>query len=206
MTMIMRGKRQLFATTLGLLMLFLMALVVYSFWIQYLASILIKSAASITTEDNLRVELARLQRFPGINVLTSSTSDTSQDQVIVANTFLSDLHLYVPTHLQVNISTASGQLTKIAVIEYTGSGAAPIGAWVQENFNETTKPEMHIAGQKDANGDYWHVTVDFDSTVSPQERARLLNLNTGCLTKLHGCKSVSEILPITELVGSRPST
>jgi hypothetical protein len=44
-------------------------------------------------------------------------------------------------------------------------------------------------------GDRNWATVAMDSCVSPEDRAKAIAINTGCLTKLGGCKTVEEMAP-----------
>ena len=44
-------------------------------------------------------------------------------------------------------------------------------------------------------GDRNWATIAMDSCVSPEDRAKAIAINTGCLTKLGGCKTVEEMIP-----------
>ena len=41
---------------------------------------------------------------------------------------------------------------------------------------------------------HW-ATIGMDSCVLPDERARAIAINSGCLTRIGGCKTVEEMLP-----------
>jgi hypothetical protein len=50
---------------------------------------------------------------------------------------------------------------------------------------------LHVKKRYDRN---W-VTVAMDSCVSPQERAKALAINSSCLTRIGGCKTVEAMIP-----------
>jgi hypothetical protein len=44
-------------------------------------------------------------------------------------------------------------------------------------------------------GDRYWATVAMDSCVSPQDRARALRINSSCLTRIGGCKTIESMIP-----------
>ena len=119
------------------------------------------------------------------------------------NTLLYRLHLAPRTVIGATVSfeggTASEIYLRVEVVHRGEYGPRPEGpgAVVSES-TDSGKCRQHYdveVKKRYGVGDRYWVTVGMDPCVSPQDRAKAFAVNTGCLTKIGGCKTVEDLLP-----------
>ena len=78
---------------------------------------------------------------------------------------------------------------------YPGTGATVHQA------TDTRSCNQHYSTYARQNGQHYWAVVTMDSCVLPEDRAKALAINSGCLAKIGGCKSPEGILP--QVFGNR---
>jgi hypothetical protein len=126
--------------------------------------------------------------------------ESCQYQFLFTNRVISALHFSPRVEIKVYLTLDHGSLSS-AAIEYT-SGVfkqnSPI-VWVQEDFCSKGTTSRCDSFYLDPHGrdvpETWHGDVQFGQTATPNQKAAAEGLNLDCVTALHGCRDITELLP-----------
>jgi hypothetical protein len=78
------------------------------------------------------------------------------------------------------------------------------GVVVREIADSSSVCDQHYrlnVKERNRVGDRYWATVAMDSCVSPEDRARAIAINSSCLTRIGGCKTVESMIP--QVLGSQ---
>jgi hypothetical protein len=170
------------------------ALVVLSFFVLrpvLRAKRALRLLAAIQVGQTRTEELRKMGRNYGIDLEeVSDTFDLSQQ-----NSVLKYLHLAPETVILMNAQMTDGVVRVVVVRAWVGKSQE----FAKISINEL---DSHYTGcgdvpvcVKQTSSTMW-TTVFFVPSVPPEQRARLLSLNTWCLAKIGGCRSSRELFPV----------
>ena len=120
------------------------------------------------------------------------------------NTLLQRLHLAPPTVIDCSVGfkggVASSVYIAVAVAGHDSNGhwRDERGVVVQQNTEgkESCNPHYRISVRKrEVTGETYWGTVAMDGCVLTQDKARAMAVNTSCLTRIGGCKTLEDMLP-----------
>jgi hypothetical protein len=126
--------------------------------------------------------------------------ESCQYQFLFTNSVISTLHFVPRAYMKVYVTLDHGLLS-FAAIEYTSAvfkQNSPI-VWVQEDFCAKVATSRCDYFYLDPHGrdvtETWHGDVQFGQMATRNQKAAAEGLNVDCVTALHGCKDISELLP-----------
>jgi len=135
-------------------------------------------------------EFRRMASSHGVRVReTSDTFDLSEQ-----NSVLRYLHLAPPTVILMNARFAHGVISGITVQGWVGSSREFAKVEIEEfDSHNTGCGDVPVCIKPTTST--MLTTVFFVPSVPPDQRARLLGLNTWCLAKVGGCRNSREMFP-----------
>ena len=120
------------------------------------------------------------------------------------NGFLARLRLAPKTVASAGVDFRNGVASEIYILMVVmrrndeGQMIEDKGVVVRESTDRPTSCNQNYdvrVHQRYGNGDRYWATVAMDRCVNMQDRARAIAINTHCLTRIGGCKSVEGMLP-----------
>jgi hypothetical protein len=136
-------------------------------------------------------EFKKMASAHGVSVRTvSDTFDVSQ-----RNSVLEHLHLAPPTIIGMNVRTSNGVVDLVEVWAWIGKYSEFAKIYIDEFDTHQTGCGDVLTCVKPTSSTNT-TTVFFAPATPEKERARLLSLNTWCLSKIGGCKSSREFFPV----------
>jgi hypothetical protein len=119
------------------------------------------------------------------------------------NRLLAALGLSPPTLVGVTVSFQDGIASEIYII-YVVAKRDDKREWYDDlgvvirqrpDFPAACRRKYQMDLKHRAGGDPYWVAVAMDACVSPEDRARAFAINSSCLTRIGGCKTVESMIP-----------
>jgi hypothetical protein len=194
---------KIFGALVGILILIGFGIAAYAAHLRTSARELIESARTIRNTADAEREIIRWRQRSGKQSWTETDhpgGDHNYD-ALVENLAIARLRVVEPAEITVSITMREGKLRCVTVIESTGwYPMAQI--WIQEWFDPDMprRVNLGIKGRPPT-----VIFVEFPSSISDAQRTRAFALNTNCLMRPRGCRSVEEILPGVLQLQSEPT-
>lgn len=172
-----------------MVVLFAVGVAAYAIHVRNSARALIDGASQIRSLSDAEQQAANWRRVSrGYDEYQSNDRTKRGYRLELNNGFLSTLHLVPSTGVQVQVTTASGQLQGLLIGMYTNESSV----WVQEEFSQSSS---RIQSERNPSGTPTKTVVILGPNADDSTRARAFAFDANCLVKLAGCKNANEMLP-----------
>lgn len=166
---------------------------------RFLAQLgVVKVGTTPLAEWQKQVEKAHIS---GVNV--TCQRDTCGISWRGSNDLFHDLRLGPKTAADVSVGFKNGIASEIYVALVVGKQTEAQG-WIDDKgvvVRESSDAaschrdyQLSVKRRQEIGDEFW-ATVAMDPCISPDNRSKALAVNTGCLTRITGCKTVQSMLP-----------